>query len=229
MNDKFCIIGNSHVSQFNYKMNTIYGYGASICGLWNDNSVTKLKEKILVYQKENPKKTLIFFLGQSDVEFIYYFKSVKQNKKIDIEEFISNLINSYILFIKKFISNKVIILGINPHVITNINHIYKVNFKEKSLNNPTGENNSEKYKFENYKHIYNDSYEKRFDNHIHFNEKLKKECDTNNVNYVSINDIILDKNNKVKPKYMPKIIDHHLVKNIDLYYHLLEKIKSFII
>lgn len=228
---KLAIIGNSHLSQFvvnNDKLNKIYGYGASICGLWNENSKLKLKEQILNYQSSNKDKTLIFFLGQSDIEFIYYYKSVKQNKKLDINLYIEELVEKYISFIKKYITNKCIILGINPHVIQNIEHIYNVNFKEKLLNNPAGENNSEKYKFNDYLHIYNDSYETRFNNNMLFNKKLQEECAINNINYVTINDIILDENNKVKSKYMPQHIDHHLKQNIDLYQHLLYKVKPFL-
>ena len=63
MENKFCLIGNSHASQFdNKKLEILYGYGASICGLYNENSVLKLKEKILNYQHLNPDKYLVFFL-----------------------------------------------------------------------------------------------------------------------------------------------------------------------
>ena len=51
MEHKFCLIGNSHTDQFkNPELKILYGYGASICGLYNENSVLKLKEKILNYQ-----------------------------------------------------------------------------------------------------------------------------------------------------------------------------------
>ena len=110
---KFCLIGNSHISQFNININDnlidiLYGYGASICGLWNENSKLKLQNQILNYQKMYPDKILIFFLGQTDIEFIYYYKSVKQNKKIDIDVFIDNLVERYISFINTFITNKCI-------------------------------------------------------------------------------------------------------------------------
>jgi hypothetical protein len=64
-----------------------------------------LKEQILDYQNLNPEKTLVFFLGQSDVEFIYYYKSIKQNYKIDITEFLDDIVNKYIDFIVKYIKN----------------------------------------------------------------------------------------------------------------------------
>ena len=33
---------------------------------------------------------MVFFLGQSDIEFIYYYRCIKMNKKIDIDDFITN-------------------------------------------------------------------------------------------------------------------------------------------
>ena len=225
--NNFAIIGNSHLSQFdNPHMKTIYGYGASILGLWNENSVLQLKKHILDYQKNNKNDILVFFLGQTDIEFIYYFKSVKQNKKIDINEYIHDLVDKYISFIKTFITNKVVILGINPHVIKDIQHTYNVNFTEKTPQNPNGDNSSDKYKFSDYLHIYNDSYETRCSYNMLFNKMLEEKCKHNNVNYITDNDIILDDNGNVKEKYFPRLVDHHLVKNIDLYNHLVEKLKT---
>ena len=66
--NNFAIIGNSHLSQFdNPHMKTIYGYGASILGLWNENSVLQLKKHILDYQKNNKNDILVFFLCQTDI------------------------------------------------------------------------------------------------------------------------------------------------------------------
>lgn len=225
----FCLIGNSHLSQFgdNEIMEKLYGYGASICGLWNENSVLKLKDKILDYQYNNPYSTLVFFLGQSDIEFIYYYKSVKQNQKLDINIFIDNLIEQYLEFIKTCITNKCVVLGINPHVVSDIKHIYNVNFMEKNIN-PAGENNCEKYNFDDYLHIYNDSYETRFNNNMMFNKKLSEECIKSNINYITINDIILDENNNINAKYKPTHIDHHLIEHIDLYNHLIYKLQPFL-
>jgi len=104
MENKFCLIGNSHISQFNNtNLNVLYGYGASICGLYNDNSRLKLKEQILDYQHFNPEKTLVFFLGQSDVEFIYYYKSIKNNYKTNINEFLDDIVDKYVNFITPFL------------------------------------------------------------------------------------------------------------------------------
>jgi hypothetical protein len=228
MEDKFCLIGNSHISQFdNSNLKYLYGYGASICGLYNENSVLQLKTKILHYQNENSNKTLVFFLGQSDMEFIYYFKSIKCNYKIPIDTFINLCIEKYIEFIKTYIK-KPIILGINPTVIKNNEHIFNVNFRDKNADgiNPAGTNNLQII-YESVKHFYDD-YEVRFNNNLIFNKKLKETCEKNNIIYIDLMDEILDKNMKVKDLYQPNHVDHHLVKNYKLYDTLINKIKDFI-
>ena len=63
MENNLCIIGNSHISQFDSNLNNIYGWGASIFGLYNENSVLKLKNQILSYQASHPEKILVFFFG----------------------------------------------------------------------------------------------------------------------------------------------------------------------
>jgi hypothetical protein len=227
MENKFCIIGNSHIDQFNNnKLNILYGYGASICGLYNINSTLKLKDNILNYQNLNPEKKMVFFLGQSDIEFIYYYKSIKNNNKLDINIFIDNLISNYIKFIVDYIKNP-IVLGINPTTIKNNEHIFNVNFREQTSNNPSGSYLNINY--EDVKYFY-DTFEVRFNNNLLFNNKLKCECKKNNIIYVDLNDEIIDTNTMtVKEIYQPKHDDHHLVKNINLYNILISKIKNFIL
>lgn len=226
--NRFCLIGNSHTDQFdeNKLIDILYGYGASICGLLNKNSVLKLSDRILEYQQKNPTKILVFFLGQTDIEFIYYFKSARQNEKLNINDFIDKLVEDYIYFIKNNITNKCVVLGINPNVILDNEHIYRVNFTEKSTINPNGYFD-EKAKYCNYQHIYNDDYATRFSYNIIFNNKLKEKCNENNINYCDINKYILDNNNTVKNEYMPNYVDHHLVKNKNLFYYLLDELKHF--
>jgi len=195
----FCLIGNSHTSQFDSNnLKKLYGYGASIFGLLNENSSLKLKEQILQYQHLNPKTTLIFFLGQTDIEFIYYYRSVKQNKKLDIIFYIDDLIEKYIYFIKNYITNDCIILGINPHVIKDIKHTFNVNFRATNGHtnghtngDPNGSNNLT-INFEDYTHIYNDSYEDRFKFNMVFNEKIQVECTKNNIKYCDLTKYILN-------------------------------------
>ena len=228
--NKICLIGNSHTSQFDEtkNMDILYGYGASIFGLLNDNSRLKLKDDILKYQKNNPDKTLIFFLGQTDIEFIYYYKSVKQNKKLDINLYIDDLIEKYVYFIKTYITNNCVVLAINPHVIRDNIHIFNVNFRGSREYDPNGTNN-ENIQYEDYLHIYNDSYEDRFSYNMMFNEKLKIQCYNNNINYANINQYILDDNNNVKDEFDNGRLDHHLKENHKLFNFLLQEIGPFII
>jgi hypothetical protein len=227
MENKFCLIGNSHTAQFdNPNLNILYGYGSSICGLYNNNSTLKLKEKILQYQEVNPEKHLVFFLGQSDVEFIYYYKSIKNNNKMDINTFIDEIVVNYVQFIINYIK-KPIILGINPTTTQNNEHIFNVNFREQNNTNPSG-TYLLNLQYEDVKHFY-DNFELRFNNNLLFNKKLKAECEKNNIIYVDLNDEVIDRDMmKVKDIYQPKQDDHHLNKNIRLYHTLIHKIKDFI-
>jgi hypothetical protein len=211
MENNLCIIGNSHISQFDSNLNNIYGWGASIFGLYNENSFLKLKEQILSYQASNPGKILVFFLGQTDIEFIYYYKCVLQKKKLDIYLYIDSLIKHYIDFVNNFITNDFIMMGINPHVIDNIKHVYNVNFRNNIPHDPNG-TLSLNISFEECADIYNYNYHERFDFNMYFNKKLKKECENNNIKYCDINKYILDENNKVKSEFFPSETDHHLKK-----------------
>lgn len=230
MEDNFCLIGNSHTSQFdNPKLNIIYGYGASICGLYNENSVLQFKNKILDFQKNNPEKILVFFLGQSDIEFIYYFKSIKNCKKLDFDKFIEDLINKYIGFVKTYI-NKAVILGINPTVIINNEHIFNVNFRDMISNNinPSGTHDTN-VKYEDVKYFY-DNYDIRFKNNLNFNKLLQDKCLQHNIIYVDLYDEIFEnlQNFKIKDIYLPNCDDHHLVKNYNLYICLINKLKQYL-
>ena len=229
MENKFCLIGNSHTSQFDYpKLEILYGYGASICGLYNENSVLKLKEKILNYQHLNPDKYLVFFLGQSDIEFIYYYKCIKNNNKINITEFIDEIVEKYVEFIINYIK-KPIILGINPTVIKSNEHIFNVNFRDViSMNtNPSGSNHLN-IKYVDVKHFY-DVFEKRFCNNLDFNKKLNEECQKKNIPYIDLNKYILDEKNNVKEEYLYNHEDHHLKANIKLCNYLFNELKQIII
>jgi hypothetical protein len=198
-------------------MDVLYGYGASISGLLNEKSVLRLKEQTLNYQSVHLDKILVFFLGQTDIEFIYYYKCVKQNKKIDINSYIDDLIQKYIYFIQTYITNKVIILGINPTVIKDNIHIFNVNFRADTNYDPNGTYN-EIYKYEDYLEIYNDSYETRFNYNIQFNNKLKIKCIENNINYCDINHHITDDNGNVRNLYLNDNLDHHLKKIKNCFY-----------
>lgn len=227
MENKFCLIGNSHTSQFNNtNLNILHGYGASICGLYNENSTLKLKERILDYQDLNPEKILVFFLGQSDVEFIYYYKSIKNNYKIDITKFLDDIVDKYVNFIKTYIK-KPVVLGINPTVIKSNQHIFNVNFREPVVDiNPAGSYHLN-INYDDVKHFYDD-FESRFNNNMQFNTKLREQCEKQNIPYIELNKEIFDHNMNIKSIYLPEGEDHHLVANYSLYVELINQLTPYI-
>jgi hypothetical protein len=203
------------------------GGRASICGLYNTNSKLNFKDKIINYQLSNPAKKLVFFLGQSDVEFIYYYRCIKNNKRLLYKEFMDETIQKYIEFIITNIKNP-IILGINPTVIKSNKHIFNVNFRAGD-NNPDNPNGSDDFtmQYENIKHFY-DEFEKRFDNNMEFNKTLKDECNQKNITYIDLNNEIFDEHLNVKGIYLPINDDHHLVKNTRLTNELIRQLTPYV-
>jgi hypothetical protein len=221
---KLCFIGNSHLSQFSLdKQNdtgvltcqSIYCMGASIKGLCNPESKLQLKKQILDFQNCNPDYTLVFFLGQVDIEFGYYYKCVVDNKKHDIHEYIISLINKYELFLSKELTNPFVILSINPTVIKNIEHNFNVSFRDTNGKDGFYSDVKPDILFENYKDsIYNDSYEVRFNNNKLFNDELEKMCKKNKYKYINFWEMVLDSHGNVSQEYVPIVEnDHHLRQN----------------
>ena len=167
---KLCFIGNSHLDQFNTELSNtnhtihkLYCVGASIKGLTNPNSRLGLNKLIQEYSNQNEDSILVFFLGQVDIEFGYYYKCVCDNIKYDIELYINNLVQYFEKYLLTSIKNKFIILSINPTVIDNIEHNFNVSFRCPNGYNGFYSNVSSNILFDTYKDIiYNDSYEKRF-------------------------------------------------------------------
>lgn len=236
MTKKICFIGNSHIDQFKENINLtiypdieiekIYAIGASIKGLVNENSRLQLKEQILNYQKQNPTSILLFFLGQVDIEFGYYYKCVKDNKKYNINEYVNDLVNKYLIFIKENIKNECYIISINPTVISNIEHNFNVCFRCNNGNIGFYSELNTCFTFDNYKDtIFNDNYSTRYNNNKIFNTILKEESEKENINYIDLWNIITD-NDQVKEQFIPTTIDHHLVVNAPI---LTEYILSLIL
>ena len=109
-------------------INSIYAIGASIKGLTNPNSKLQLNKAIDEYHTKNAQSTLIFFLGQVDVEFGFFYKQWKEQRTFSIDEYLDDLISHYETYLLKHLHYKFIILPINPNVITDIKHNYKVSF-----------------------------------------------------------------------------------------------------
>jgi hypothetical protein len=225
--EKLVVIGDSHTSQYGFdsvksyktikNIDLINAPGASIKGLLKEISTLGLLEKIKNFNFSKNHTTL-FVLGQCDVEFGYYYKSVLSGNKINIDDFFDDLINRYTKFLKNF-GGEFIISAINPCTVYNVEYNFNVNFKDNISHltnnlNETGELNNS-INFNEYKHIYNDSFEVRNNNHIIFNTKLKNMCENNNFKFITIWDDITE-NNFVKDKFKRPGDNHHLNNDLEL-------------
>jgi hypothetical protein len=227
MNYEYIIIGNSHTYIFNEFTNIfiISKLGASIKGLIKYNSSTNLNFEVLDSLKFNKKSTYIFYLGQCDLEYGYYYKSVLNNTKLDIMLYIDELIHDYELFLKN-IPNNIIIMGVNPSVIRDMKYNFDVCFRDKNPYHKDNENGGYylNYNYDDYKHIFNDSLESININHKLFNNKLKDMCNKNNYKYIDLWDLIY-KNDNVLDIYKPIGLDCHINYNNSIYKYLQEKLK----
>lgn len=219
---KIAFIGNSHCAQFNIEnynnkditIDIINWTAASIKGLVNKNSKLQFGNHIKEYCEVNKDTTLVFFLGQVDIEFGYYYKCVINNTKYDVNIYINELIENYKEYLNNNITNKFYILSINPTTIRNIEHNFWVSFRCPNGRHGFYSDPNEAIKFEDYKDtIYNDDYGTRFNINKLFNERLETMCINNNFKYINFWNIIMDDEKTIKSEYMPEHNDHHLRKN----------------
>ena len=205
------IYGCSHCRCFyreDLEINNIHIYNnfksaASISGIIND--ISSLNYKSFINKKiiDNPFDFHVFKLGQIDVEYIYYYKILK-NIKISKENFYKDISYKFIKYLKLFRSKyatKFIICGSN-------------------LSNPINwEDNIKKVLGINYlpKNI---SYNSKNHDIILFNSILKKECELNNVKYFDLtNKCCLKKKNNyfIKKKYIGKDYHYKGAENPDVF------------
>jgi len=221
----YCFIGNSHIDQFNiptYSLRTgqsidrIYCMGASIKGLMNPNSVSGLRSMILDYQSKNPSSKLVFFLGQVDLDFGYYYKCVKDTVKYDMREYIDTLVSLYETFLSTDITNAFAVLGINPSVIRDTRHNYNVSFQCPNGASGFYSEVNQDLRFEDVSHIYSDSLETRCMHVKMFNQALSSMCKRRHFNFIDISPVLFDDNSVLKSKYVPDgEMDHHLKPTAD--------------
>jgi hypothetical protein len=225
--EQLVVIGDSHTSQYGFDtINTyndieriflINAPGASIKGLLKEKSTLGLLEKIKNFEFTKKQKTL-FVIGQCDVEFGYYYKSVLFGKKLSLDEFLDDLIKKYEKFLLSF-NNEFIISAINPCTVINNEYNFNINFKDNVSHitnrfNETGELNGS-LNFSDVTHIYNDNNETRNQNHKNFNKKLEIMCSKNNFKFVNLWDDITE-NDIVKNKFRRNGENHHLDINKEL-------------
>lgn len=234
--ESITFVGNSHLDQFkindiNVPLNKkiIYVPGASIRGLLNESSFTGLNK--MVYAHDSAQNIFVFHLGQVDIEFGYFYKSALNNSKLDKSEFIVQLIHIYKTFLQK-LKSKIIIIGVNPSVIKDINHIFNVNFKDARChqNNFMQETGcwQEKITIDKYKHIYNETQNDITSFLENTNIAIKNMCIENNFIFYDVWKVLVDESNNIKPEYCPMCIDHHIIPSNTLQKELSECINYYV-
>ncbi len=211
----YIFVGNSHLDKFKlpHTIPVIQQSGASIRGLRNCMSTTGLNKQIISTIQSNPNATLVFHLGQVDIEFGYYYKSVLKNEKLDMEVFQNELINIFKEFLSPLLCKKIII-GVHVSAIKDLYHTFTVNFNDTQchINNQiqeTGTLNPQN-DYSALGHIYNDTIETRNIYLKQFNDKLFEMCKELNILFIDI------WNETSSQKYQPVHSDHHLVPNVEL-------------
>jgi len=223
---KIAFIGNSHTTQlysnienvsdlsikYNGGVLSLYKIGASIKGLVNPNSRLGLKTMIKTFSEINSDYTLVYFLGQVDIEFGYYYKCIKDNIKYDVTEYIVDLINRYESYLLEQ-HKDIYILSINPCVLRNEERLFDICFREINGNMGYYSEENDSIKFENCKDFI-DCYSIRYTHNKLFNKHLLDMCKRNNFTYIDFWHLV-EENDTVRDEYNPKNIDHHLLNPND--------------
>lgn len=216
------IIGDSHVlSLQNYisKTNILHEFSASsIKGLMNNNSKTGTHTKIFKILNSKTKFDKLFIMfGKVDLEWIYYYKGLK-----NVDKFIVETVDKYISFIDEISHHfkNIYILGLHPPALEAstmlkcMRNYYALNDVgnkafEKNINLP----------------VQMDSLQQRTKNILKFNELLKMK--TQNIyNYIDINHVLIDENTGVCNNIYTEPDDHHLSRNIVGYIWYIEHLKD---
>lgn len=196
------IIGDSFIGPFNLlddKNLRIYKFsGKTMKGITKKED--KDREKIVNLVNNNKNiKCLIFNFGQVDLYFSYYYNKFIKNKKF----MMSSIIKKYVEFINNLDCKKCnkIIISVYPTVLKDENVFNSLLYYEiLSNNNIKSINKIDIEKTSKFNFRYN-MYKK-------FNNLLEKYCKIYNINYINLDDILLNKKtNKIKKKFINPITD----------------------
>lgn len=230
MRKDFIIFGDSHSEYFQGTFEEVNKYDASSAkGLNNNNSKSKTNE-IIINKLKNIKddSNIIFFFGKVDMDFILNYKYNTTNMNhVEFKKYLSNIVNSYINFIKANVGNKKIFVCELPILHLNSNEMLRVLKKEGHLNNINSNlSDVDKNKYSNYNKVI--PYGTHLKYYNLFNNRLKILCRKNNFKFLEINKYFHngDNNYKIPLKYKKKTINHHLNNNvIELYLRSLDDLK----
>lgn len=201
-------IGDSHC-ECAFKNTTIPYHrfiAASARGLSNKNSRSQTNSKIIDIIHENPDKSVIFFFGKVDMDFIINYK-YNENDGINMETFVTETVDKYIGFISTLNITKNVFLCELPVPHIDDNYMREILISEENFRNA-------KYKLGeditiDLKEIKIISKEQLYDLTLLFNKCLKNWCEKNNYKFIEINKYFTTK--YIPDMYVRKNkLDHHL-------------------
>lgn len=215
----YFVFGDSHSRCFQSLFNdNVYSFSAaSAKGLNNTNSISGVNKQIIEKLTSLPEKSnIIMFFGKVDLDFILNYK-YNTTERIDFNEYVKSITNSYIEFIKSNSFNKNIFICELP--ITHIDDKTMLNIVRFEPHRTYINTNLEtKNRCEYSKLSKVIPFDERVSLYNVFNEELKNKCKINNFNFLEINKFFNndDGSFKIPLKYIntKNRLDHHLLPNI---------------
>jgi hypothetical protein len=207
------------INRLNPKIHMVYSGGSTAKGFRPDYISRKGAFDVSFnYIKSFENTTKLFFnFGQVDVEVLYLWKCIDEDRCINFSEFTNDVLSNYIiglLEIKKY-NSKICIIGINPPTSRTVRVILSQCGRCDLFNT--------------YSEIkYNFLIEFRASLHLQFNQKLQTMCSENGFKYIDVWDRIFDNDksvtNMVRFEYFhPLYDDNHIYiendKEWDNYFH----------
>ena len=181
----FKLIKDKNIKIFKYK-------GATMKGITKINNENRLD--ILNQIKNNKKpKCIIFNFGQVDLYFSYYYKKFVEKKNFIMK----SSINNYVEFIKNLNCNDCnkIIINVYPTTLDD-EYVFKALLKYGIISEDIMKSidKSDIKKTSNFKF--------RYQMYTKFNNLLEESCKLNNIKFLNLNKYLLNKNNKLKSKFI---------------------------
>ena len=159
----------------------------SISGLNNPKSKTGYNKIINDNFKNKINCYNLFKLGQVDVEYVYYYKTLVKMENITKTDFYTNIIDKYLEYLNKFNNGNKIICGINLHASG------KTDFDINYLKTIIG------IDIDIDKTLFN--HQIKMEDHLKFNKILKEKCILNNITYFDLTEECIEiKNNSFELK-----------------------------
>jgi hypothetical protein len=190
------IFGDSFIGPFKLVDDSkirIYKFtGATMKGITKKEH--KNRKKIINILSKNPNpKCIIFNFGQVDLYLSYYYDKFIKNKRFMME----SIIKKYIEFINTIDCNNCnkIVIAVYPTTLKDKNvfkSLLKYNVLSEDVINSIDKSDIEK----------TSNFKFRYNMYIKFNNLLEKYCKIYNINYINLDNLLLNKNKKLKDQYI---------------------------